>query len=289
MQENSTTHLENATDLIPFNYNGHPVRICREPEGGPWYIAQDVCAILELQDVSRALIELDRDEKTNIPGNRVGCNISKLRAVNEFGVYHLIFKSRKPEAKQFKRWLIHEVIPAIRRTGQYSVQPSEPTKAAGFAAGVQRGLAFSHCLARMDMTLGDLAELRACRKIGIEWEKLGKMYNRTGERLRKFSREMDEIGLPNVAVSLRSAKKEQRRQLAIDMGLPAYAQKQLIADCGSAITPTRAIIRRTRVTDDKRKQVISLLNQGKRHTEIAATVGCSVRTVDRVFNQEVAS
>lgn len=90
-------------------------------EGEPWFIAADVCRVLELADVSSSLRKLDDDEKGthNLP--TLGGTQSML-IINESGLYRLVFASRKPEAKKFQRWVFHEVIPSIRKTGSYSVK-----------------------------------------------------------------------------------------------------------------------------------------------------------------------
>ena len=89
-----------------------------ECEGEPWFVAKDVCECLELTDVSKTISLLDDDEKgTNsirTPGGE-----QQMLVISEPGLYSLILRSRKPEAKAFKRWITHEVIPAIRRTGGY--------------------------------------------------------------------------------------------------------------------------------------------------------------------------
>lgn len=90
-----------------------------EREGLPWFVAKDVCEALELDNVGQSLSSLDDDEKNTIiindgiPGN------PNRAIISEPGLYSLILRSRKPEAKAFKRWITHEVIPAIRRTGGY--------------------------------------------------------------------------------------------------------------------------------------------------------------------------
>lgn len=91
-------------------------------DGEPWFVANDVCAVLDLHS-GRALARLDEDEKgvrsTQTPGG-----MQDLAHVNEPGLYVLVLGSRKPEAKAFKRWITHEVLPAIRRTGSYSAVPA---------------------------------------------------------------------------------------------------------------------------------------------------------------------
>lgn len=109
------------TELTIFNYQEQEVRTITDKEGEPWWIAKDVCSILGLSDTTRALIEIDAEDKSDTTITRVGNNISKLRIINESGLYCLIFKSRKPEAKKFKRWITHEILPSIRKTGSYSI------------------------------------------------------------------------------------------------------------------------------------------------------------------------
>lgn len=86
----------------------------------PLFVAADVCAVLDLQNVSKALEGLDEDEKgvtlSDTPGGR-----QQMLCVSEGGLYHLIFKSRKAAAKRFRRWVTDEVLPEIRRTGGYEL------------------------------------------------------------------------------------------------------------------------------------------------------------------------
>ena len=87
--------------------------------GEPWFVAADVCRVLEIGNPSQALSRLDEDERNTLilnEGNRGNPNMT---IVNEPGLYALVLGSRKPEAKAFKRWITHEVIPAIRQHGGY--------------------------------------------------------------------------------------------------------------------------------------------------------------------------
>ena len=89
-----------------------------EKNGAPWFVAADVCRALEMSDVSMSLRRLDDDEK----GTSSICTLGgqqEMSIVNEPGLYALVLGSRKPEAKAFKRWITHEVIPAIRMHGGY--------------------------------------------------------------------------------------------------------------------------------------------------------------------------
>lgn len=89
-----------------------------DQNGEPWFVAKDVCAALELGDVHVALRRLDEDEKGRCLTPTLG-GVQEVSVVNEPGLYTLILGSRKPEAKAFKRWITHEVLPEIRRTGRY--------------------------------------------------------------------------------------------------------------------------------------------------------------------------
>lgn len=98
-------------------YKENPVRII-EKDGEPWFVAKDVCSILEIKEPHRSIKGLDEDEKgrhsMTTPGGE-----QELTMINEAGLYRLIFKSRKKEAEDFKRWVCHDVLPSIRKTGAY--------------------------------------------------------------------------------------------------------------------------------------------------------------------------
>lgn len=81
----------------------------------PWFVAADICKALDLTNVTVSLQRLDDDERSKFNLGRQG----ETNVVNEYGLYSLILCSRKPEAKEFKRWITHEVLPQIRQTGGY--------------------------------------------------------------------------------------------------------------------------------------------------------------------------
>lgn len=106
-----------------FNYEGSELRtISRDNE--PWFVAKDVCDILEIGDVSSALRRLDDEDKGTDTIPTLGGN-QQMAVVNESGLYNLIFTSRKDEAKQFKKWVTNEVLPSIRKTGVYQPPKSQ--------------------------------------------------------------------------------------------------------------------------------------------------------------------
>lgn len=85
----------------------------------PWFVAADVCRALELEQVTNAIRRLDDDEKALISIKGISRGNDKVSVVNEPGLYALVLGSRKAEAKEFKRWITHEVIPSIRKSGGY--------------------------------------------------------------------------------------------------------------------------------------------------------------------------
>ena len=106
-----------AAALAPFAYDGHQVRVITDDQGEPWFVAADVCAVLGI--TTEQTRRLDDDEK-GLRSMQTPGGTQSMTTVNEFGLYSLILGSRKPEARAFKRWVTHEVLPAIRRTGSYS-------------------------------------------------------------------------------------------------------------------------------------------------------------------------
>ena len=88
--------------------------------GEPWFVAADVCKCLEIGNPSDAIGRLDEDEKALVSIEGLSRGNSMGNIVNEPGLYSLILGSRKPEARAFKRWITHEVIPSIRKHGVYA-------------------------------------------------------------------------------------------------------------------------------------------------------------------------
>lgn len=99
------------------NFQGHNVRIAGTPEE-PLFVAQDVCDILEISEARSSTRDFDEDEK-GVHSMHTPGGTQSILCVTESGLYKLIFKSRKPEAKAFQKWVTKEVLPAIRKTGGY--------------------------------------------------------------------------------------------------------------------------------------------------------------------------
>ena len=132
------TEVETDDALIPVVENVQVFRHERfgemrvvQREGEPWFVAADVCKALELSNSRMATDRLDDDEKADVSLTDTSSNGVKQRRsmtiVSEPGLYSLALGSRKPEAKAFKRWVTHEVIPAIRKTGGYIAGEKEMT------------------------------------------------------------------------------------------------------------------------------------------------------------------
>lgn len=104
-----------------FDFAETPVRIL-EQNDQPWFVVSDVCRVLDIANPRDAVSELDEDEKgvgiADTPGGKQTVN-----TVSESGLYALIFKSRKENAKAFRKWVTSEVLPAIRRNGHYPAAP----------------------------------------------------------------------------------------------------------------------------------------------------------------------
>lgn len=105
-------------DLTIFNYGETPIRTIQN-ESGVWWVLADVCAVLEIANSRDAASRLDDDEKDGVGITDTMGRQQTATVVNEPGLYNLIFRSNKPEAKNFKRWVTHEVLPTIRKTGSY--------------------------------------------------------------------------------------------------------------------------------------------------------------------------
>jgi len=98
----------------------------------PWWVAKDVCEILGIEKYRDAIQRLDNDERGSVKVDTLG-GPQEMSTINEPGLYSLILSSKKPEAKPFKRWITHKVLPSIRKTGSYQISQdintlTRPTK-----------------------------------------------------------------------------------------------------------------------------------------------------------------
>jgi prophage antirepressor-like protein len=105
-----------------FNFDSTTVRVVTGTNGEPWFVAADVCAVLDIGNNRQAVAPLDDDEKGVTTVDTLG-GAQQMTIINESGLYSLVLGSRKPEAKRFKKWVTSEVLPTIRKTGSYIQQP----------------------------------------------------------------------------------------------------------------------------------------------------------------------
>lgn len=106
-----------VTATAQFAFQGQAVRTVLK-DGETWFVAADVCTVLELINPTKAVLRLDEDEKGLISIQGAG-GVQKVNAVSESGLYALVLTSRKPQARAFRRWVTSEVLPSIRATGRY--------------------------------------------------------------------------------------------------------------------------------------------------------------------------
>lgn len=106
---------------IPFAFEDHLVRAVRDAGGEPWFVAKDVCRVLGISDHHQAIDSLDDDERGryNVP---TPSGDQEMKTVSESGLYSLVFRSRKPEARRFRKWVTAEVLPSLRKTGRYEAR-----------------------------------------------------------------------------------------------------------------------------------------------------------------------
>ena len=110
------------TEIQRFDFKGAALRTLTDEAGEPWFVAKDVCDILGLENSRKATAELDSDEKNTVTiSDGIAGNPNKT-IISEPGLYRLVMKSRKPEAKEFQRWVTHEVLPSIRKHGAYMTE-----------------------------------------------------------------------------------------------------------------------------------------------------------------------
>jgi prophage antirepressor-like protein len=112
--------MKKEDKIIPFIYEESPVRVIQDEQECPWFVAKDVCGILEIVNVADAVENLDDDEKGIGFVYTLGGQ-QQMITINEPGLYALIFRSNKPNAKTFRRWITHEVLPSLRKTGRYEI------------------------------------------------------------------------------------------------------------------------------------------------------------------------
>lgn len=107
-----------SNEVMNFNFDGADVRVNTDENNNPWFVAKDVAEILGYSDTNAMTRRMDSDEVKTCADKSSG-QVRNIYIISESGLYRAILGSRKPEAKAFKRWVTHEVLPSIRKTGGY--------------------------------------------------------------------------------------------------------------------------------------------------------------------------
>jgi prophage antirepressor-like protein len=131
-----------SAEIIPFDFEEQAVRVIMRGEE-PWFVAADVCRVLDIKNPSDATSRLDDDERDTVNLNTLGLTEGirgnpNATVISESGLYALVVRSDKPEAKRFRKWITAEVLPAIRRTGRYEhpAAVEAPARPEGEIAGM---------------------------------------------------------------------------------------------------------------------------------------------------------
>ena len=122
-------NMQSERNLVPFAFGENLVRSMLDEKGDPWFLAKDVCRVLGIENNRDATAGLDEDEKitvANPDGNPREGIPHQYTMVSESGLYSLVFRSRKPEARAFSKWVRAEVLPTLRRTGTYTMPNAAP-------------------------------------------------------------------------------------------------------------------------------------------------------------------
>lgn len=118
------------SNITPFDFDGHPIRVVTDAAGNPWFSANEVCEVLGYGNPRDAVSRHVDEEDVGKPDTLTAGGRQRATHVNESGMYALIFGSTKAEAKRFKKWVTSEVLPSIRRSGGYVAQrPPVPAAA----------------------------------------------------------------------------------------------------------------------------------------------------------------
>ena len=152
--------------------------------GQTWFVAKDVCKVLGIEKARNAVSRLEDDERGPVLVDTLG-GTQRMSAVSESGLYHLVFQSRKPEAKKFRRWVTGEVLPQIRMTGGYRAELRRDESAAS------RGTEW-HDGVNADMQAGSPGRMPVPRERSAE---LGEFY----AELRKWVLKEDEAAVAELA------------------------------------------------------------------------------------------
>ncbi len=178
-----STNKNSSGTLLPqaftFNASNQQVRTVLL-DGEPYFVAKDVCSILGISNHNDAVGRLDDDEKAgSVLPTQFGAKETTI--INESGLYHLIFQSRKPEAKSFRKWVTSEVLPALRRTGRYELTAGTPASTGSTLRYPRRGEAITadilHLLWLIGESLHQGDQLDIALELGVARQTVSRVLN----------------------------------------------------------------------------------------------------------------
>lgn len=155
-------------DLQIFVYSGEQLRTVQRDDG-LWWVLRDVCRVLNIGNVTDTKKRLDPDEVDLTDLIDSMGRVQSTTIINEPGLYAVILRSDKPEAKAFKRWVTHDVLPSIRKTGAYGVPPERLAKLDEYQAKLDRNRKLLADIERYTAQAGRQAH--EARKRYDEWRK----------------------------------------------------------------------------------------------------------------------
>lgn len=135
-------------DLQIFTYESREVRTVMR-DGEPWFVLKDVCRVLDIADHKVVARRLEKDEVCQIPLADSMGRKQDTTIINESGLYNVILRSDKPEAKPFRKWVTAEVLPSIRRTGSYSTDQTLPDSQKAYQLVVEAEAKLNNSRARL--------------------------------------------------------------------------------------------------------------------------------------------
>lgn len=218
-ERNLTTALQGTVEssLLPLNFKGCAVRTVMIGNM-PWFVAKDVCEVLELSDVSMSVAKLDDDEKL-VQKLFVSGQNRDMIIVNESGLYTLIMRSNKPEARSFRKWVTSEVLPSIRATGQYTMPQLVENR-----------------LAAMEKMLVDNASRgeEIIKELAVMKDQFETMDVLQRDQLFEIQQEIDGLkGVKEVVSDLNAARKEVKekdRYFQLDEDIATFFKNHIAAD-----------------------------------------------------------
>lgn len=146
-------------EMQVFNYKRNQVRTV-ELNNEPWFVLKDVCAVLELGSAHKVADRLDEDERNQIPLTDAIGRMQETTIISESGLYNVILRSDKPEAKPFRKWVTAEVLPSIRKTGGYMIPQDYPSALRALADAEEQKLKLLAENQRQAQAIADFEPIR---------------------------------------------------------------------------------------------------------------------------------